>query len=102
MNNQELFYKIEKLIDAKMKSEESSYEEQNKILRELINKKDKIDKEYLKEIKELKKEIKTLQYTKEYKLIKDTFNKFENNSIAYGCILLFGLLSIIIMCSKCV
>ena len=60
MSNQELFYKIEKLIDDKIKSEESSYEKQNKILRELLNEKHKIKEEDLNKNTELQNKIDVL------------------------------------------
>ncbi len=62
MNNQELFSEIGKLIDAK--SEESSCEKQNKILRELLDKEEKVDilKINIDESKEIKKDYSIICY----------------------------------------
>jgi len=95
-----LLNEIEKLIDEKLKTEEKYYRKQNKILKELINKKDELHENYVLQIKDFKNEINSLENKVENsiassRIIMDKCDKSINRySTMYLFIIGFGLLSL--------
>ena len=102
MTKKEQFLELEKLINEKIKSESSSFAEQNFILKELINKKDEIHDKYFMENRELKNEIGNLKEEinksiYESKLVRERCDKsIARYSIMYLLIIGFGLLSLLL------
>jgi len=95
-----LLNEVEKLIDEKLKTEEKHYRKQNKILKELINKKDELHENYVNQIKDFKKEINSLESKVENSIVfsEIVMEKCDKSISRYSTIYLFiigfGLLSL--------
>lgn len=100
MTNREQFLELEKLVKKISTEKESYFEEQNKILRELISTKDALHNKYLSEHKDLKEEIHSLKTNiadsieKNDKIIETWDKHIGRFTSVYLFIISFGMISL--------